>query len=183
MRYVLRQKVRQKKVQRPNLQKRKLLIISILALAASAATPFAAAQSTGSNVIYKSTDKDGNTTYSEKPPATPTSKAKTVELTIDPNQNVLPSEVPRMPASIRQNQNQNQGSDNGATNPIAAAEAALKTAEQALTAGMETQPGDFSGKRGGGVGPSTQRIERINRLQADVDRARENLERVRSGRN
>lgn len=164
-----------------NLHKRKLLIASLLALTALAAVPIATAQSADSNVIYKSTDKDGNTTYSEKPPATPTSKAKTVELTIDPNQNVLPSEVPRIPAPPRHNQN--QGSDNSATNPIAAAEAALKTAEQALTAGLETQPGDFSGKRGGGVGPSTQRIERINQLQADVDRARENLERVRSGRN
>lgn len=164
-----------------NLHKRKLLIASLLALTALAAVPIATAQSADSNVIYKSTDKDGNTTYSEKPPATPTSKAKTVELTIDPNQNVLPSEVPRIPTPPRHNQN--QGSDNSAMNPIAAAEAALKTAEQALTAGLETQPGDFSGKRGGGVGPSTQRIERINRLQADVDRARENLERVRSGRN
>lgn len=164
-----------------NLHKRKLLIASLLALTALAAVPIATAQSADSNVIYKSTDKDGNTTYSEKPPATPTSKAKTVELTIDPNQNILPSEVPRIPAPPRHNQN--QGSDNSATNPIAAAEAALKTAEQALTAGLETQPGDFSGKRGGGVGPSTQRIERINRLQSDVDRARENLERVRSGRN
>ena len=121
------------------------------------------AQSAGSNVIYKSTDKDGHTSYSEKPPATPTSKAKTVELTIDPNQNVLPADVPRMPAPTRQNQNQG---NSGATNSVADAEAALKAAEQALAAGLETQTGDFSGRSGGGVGPSTQRIERINQLQA-----------------
>lgn len=165
-------------MQRP-VQRRNLLIVSILALAASAGAPYVVAQSAGSNVIYKSTDKDGNTTYSEKPPATPASKAKTVELTIDPNQNVLPAE--RLPAPARQHQN--QGSDNGAANPVADAEAALKAAEQALAAGLQTQPGDFSGRSGGGVGPSMQRIERINQLQTDVDRAREVLEQVRSGRN
>lgn len=163
-----------------NITQRNLLIVSMLALTAFAATPYAGAQSTGSNVIYKSTDKDGNTSYSEKPPTTPTNKAKTVELNIDPNQNVLPSEIPRIPAPTRQNQNQG---NSGETNSVADAEAALKAAEQALTAGLETQPGDFSGKSGGGVGPSTQRIERLNQLQADVDRARETLERARGGRN
>lgn len=165
-------------VQKLKVQRSNLLIVSIFTLATFAVAPYAIAESAGSNVIYKSTDKTGHTTYSEKPPATPASKAKTVELNIDPNQNVLPSEIPRIPASPSHNP-----SVNGSTNSVADAEAALEAAEQALAAGLETQPGDFTGKSGGGVGPSMQRRERLNQLQADVNRARENLEQVRSGRN
>lgn len=176
-----KQNVLQQKVMQQKTPQRNLLIVSMLALTALTGATYTSAQASGSGVIYKSTDKEGRTTYSEKPPTTSSNKAKTVELNIDPNQNILPAEIPRMPASTRSNQN--QGGEDDAKNSVADAEAALKAAEQALVAGRETQPGDFSGKSGGGVGPSTQRIERLNQLQADVDRAREALERASSGRN
>jgi hypothetical protein len=148
----------------------------------ASALVLAAVTIVNAETVYKSTDKNGNTTYSSKPPATSAEKAKTVEMTIDPNQNVLPvTPVPALPSSTS---NQNQSSDDTAPRgSVAEAEAALKATEQALADGQQTQPGDFAGKKGGGVGPSAQRVERINELQAAVDQARAALERARSGAN
>jgi hypothetical protein len=152
-------------------QLRNVFILSTLVIAASA----------GADTVYKSTDKEGHTAYSSKPPLTPAQKSKTVEMSIDPNQNVLPvTPVPSLPNSTL-NQNSNATESEG--NPAANAEAALKAAEQAFADGQATQPGDFAGKSGGGVGPSAQRVQRINELQDAVDQARAALERARGGGN
>jgi hypothetical protein len=154
--------------------KNKSLRTFLLLASALVATPIAVHAET----IYKSVDKNGNPSYSSKPPVTPAEKAKTVEMSIDPNQNVLPV----TPVTSLPNTTANQtpaSADEAPRGSAAEAEATLRAAEEALAAGQQTQPGDFAGKSGGGVGPSAQRIQRINELQQAVDRAREALERAR----
>jgi hypothetical protein len=153
-----------------SIQLRSLLVFSALTIAAAA----------WADPVYKSTDKDGHTTYSSKPPLTPKDKAKTVELSIDPNQNVMPADRSR-PTGSFPGTHSGEATANPESNAIADAEAALRQAEQAYMDGQTAQPGDFTGKAGGGTGPSVQRINRINQLQEAVDRAREALERARSG--
>ena len=141
----------------------------------------ASASPAWADTVYKSTDANGNTSYSSQPPTSPAAKAKTVEMNIDPNRNVLPV-APAQPQAYPQSQSPS-GTNTGQTaaGSVAEAEAALKAAEQAFAAGQVVQPGDFVGRVGGGVGPSQQRIERINELQNAVDQAKAALERARGG--
>ena len=149
-----------------------LLLSALAAVAASAVS---------ADTVYKSTDKQGRTTYSSQPPATSAEKGKTIEMQIDPNQNVLPVEHPQMPAYPQnQSPSENNAVDEQAGS-VAEAQATLQAAEQALEAGKEVQPGDFIGRAGGGVGPSPQRIERLNELQGAVDRAKAALEHAGGG--
>lgn len=141
------------------------------------------------DTVYKSVDKDGNVTYSQKPPRDG-EKARTKELPIDPNQNVVPSdksaETQALEAQHKARAGSSQGEaaaeNQGRREKIAQAEAALQQAEAALAAGQSTQPGDFMGRAGGGVRPTQQREERINSLQEAVDAARANLERAKYDR-
>ena len=102
---------------------------------------------------------------------------------IDPNQNVMPADQSRVPAYPKAQSPSGNNAANAPGGSVAEAEAALKAAEQAYAAGQEVQPGDFAGKAGGGVGPSQQRINRINQLQNDIDQAKAALERARGGGN
>jgi len=146
---------------------------------------------TAADSVYKSVDKDGNVTYSQKPPVTKGEKARTQEVPIDPNQNVIPSEKPSQIEALEAAQKSRSAQENSdATNEelsrrekIANAESAVQQAEAALAAGQQTQPGDFIGKAGGGVRPTQQRSERINSLQQAVDEAKANLERAHYDRN
>jgi hypothetical protein len=145
---------------------------------------------TAADTVYKSVDKDGNVTYSEKPPATKGEKARTREVPIDPNQNVIPSEKPSHIESLEAEQKSRSAQEHSnAANEelsrrekIANAESAVQQAEAALTAGQQTQPGDFIGRADGGVRPTQQRMERINSLQQAVDEAKANLERAQYDR-
>lgn len=129
--------------------------------------------------VYKSVDEKGNVTYSESPPDK-TAKDKmrsTTELPIDTEQNVMPAfkpipvlQAPTAPVDSGQR-----------VDEVAAAQAELEAAEARLQAGTNVQPGDFMGKAGGGVGPSPERLRRLEELQKAVDEARENLERARGG--
>lgn len=133
-----------------------------------------AAGSLSAQTVYKSVDEKGNVIYSESPPAkSKDGKIKsTKELAIDPNQNVMPAQPPvnLPPASTDRVL---EGAPE--VDDLAAAKAALAEAEANLKAGSESQPGDFTGKAGGGVGPSPQRLQRLQELQRAVDEAREQL--------
>lgn len=138
--------------------------------------------------VYKSVDKDGKTTYSSRPPAA----AKTVELDIDPNRNVIPSDKSPATLELEQQQRYDAAAPDGADDDagaalnyqqrVAEAEAELRAEEEALQQGLVAQPGDFLGKRDGGTRQTEQRLDRINGLQENVDRAREHLEAVRAKR-
>lgn len=132
-----------------------------------------AAGGLSAQTVYKSVDEKGNVIYSENPPAKSKSgKIKsTQELTIDPNQNVMPAQPPLNLPPLQTGQDGNAAS----TGDAAAARTALEEAEARLKAGSETQPGDFRGRAGGGVGPSPQRLQRLEELQRSVDEAREQL--------
>jgi hypothetical protein len=129
--------------------------------------------------VYKSVDEKGNVSYSESPPAkNKNGHIKTTkEMTIDPNQNVMPAQPPSNFPSLPTA----QPSANESADSVAAARAALEQAEAELKAGSETQPGDFIGRAGGGVGPSPQRLQRLQELQRAVDEARQQLERAQGG--
>ncbi|MFT3928850.1 MAG: DUF4124 domain-containing protein [Spongiibacteraceae bacterium] len=138
-----------------------------------AAAVLLAAGGVVAQTVYKSVDEKGNVIYSESPPTKSKNGAikSTKELAIDPNQNV-------MPATPVSNTPSSSGADTGgaaAASDIATARAALEEAEANLKAGSETQPGDFIGRAGGGVGPSPQRLQRLQELQRAVDEAREQL--------
>lgn len=133
--------------------------------------------------VYKSVDEKGNVIYSESPP-TKTKDGKirsTTELPIDPNQNVFPAQKPTATGSVYQQQRgQAEESERSHAEKVAAAQAALDAAEVQLKAGTESQPGDFVGRASGGVGPSQQRLQRLDELQRAVDEARKNLEKTQS---
>lgn len=131
--------------------------------------------------VYKSVDEKGNVTYSESPPPETKKGAirSTKELPIDPNQNIMPAQPINAapPPTSQANQSGNETQDR-----VAAAAAALRAAEEAQRAGNAAQPGDFRGKASGGVGPSSQRLERLDELQRAVDEARQNLENAQHNR-
>jgi hypothetical protein len=143
------------------------------------------------DTVYKTIDKDGKVTYSSSPGSTDKpGAAKTVEVPIDPNQNVIPSEKSANTKALEQqhhqiqqrNRNAEQHQQDNREQRVAQAEAALQRAEQALQAGQTAQPGDFIGKKDGGTRPTGQRAERLKALQEAVERAREQLESVKYNR-
>src|SRR5690606_11317860 len=150
------------------------LCISLMAIAL-------AATAVDAQTVYKTTDKDGHTTYTERPPSTPAEKAHTEEMTVDPNQNVRPA-PPQQSAPPTSSGTPPSAEDDmdEAPNRVAQAEADLQAAEQALADGQLARPGDFVGRKDGGVGPSPQRTSRISELQAAAERARAALESARS---
>lgn len=139
-----------------------------------------AASALNAQTVYKSVDEKGNVIYSENPPAKSKSgKIKsTKELTIDPNQNVMPAQPPLNLPPLQTGPDQGGAS---ASDDVANAKAALEEAEARLKTGSEAQPGDFIGRAGGGVGPSPQRLQRLQELQRDVDEAREQLKQAGGG--
>ncbi len=128
--------------------------------------------------VYKSVDEKGNVSYSENPP----SKAgkggvkSTTELTLDPNKNVIPAVPITEGSSARGAADEGDRAAAPAVDRGAEARAALEQAEALLKAGSAVQPGDFIGRANGGVGPSPQRLERLQELQRAVDEARERYE-------
>lgn len=129
--------------------------------------------------VYKSVDEKGNVIYSESPPTkSKDGKIKsTKELPIDPNQNVMPATpiTGRPYDSGQVNNGQASREEN-----VAQAREALEAAEAQLKSGNETQPGDFVGRAGGGVGPSQQRLQRLQELQKAVDEARQHVEQAQN---
>lgn len=149
----------------------------LLVLATAFVTGGLAAQT-----VYKSVDDKGNVIYSETPP-TKSRDGKirsTKELSIDPNQNVLPAQKPlALPPPVNNQPGQDDTGGGSYADRVAEAKAALDSAEAQLKQGAEAQPGDFLGRSNGGVGPSSQRLERMEELQRAVDEARQKLESLR----
>lgn len=164
---------------------RQLSILSLLIPLSCTLIGTLVSSSALAQTVYKSTDKK-TTIYSDKPPKSGDAK----EITIDPNQNVIPSEKTPEIKSLEQQQKsdyensrqQGQAEASSRKERVAEAEAQLSAAEAALAAGQQTQPGDFIGKSGGGVRPTAQRSERINDLMDAVDQAKENLENAKYSR-
>jgi uncharacterized protein YhaN len=139
------------------------------------------------DTIYKTVDREGRVTYSSSPPKAGERGATAVELKVDPDRNVIPAEKTPQIEQLEQVQREQwqeqrlgeQREQRDRRERIADAEEELRAAEEALREGQVTQPGDFLGRKDGGVRPSPQRFERLDRLQQAVERARENLEAER----
>ena len=144
------------------------------------------ANSAGAETVYRHVDAEGNVSFSSTPPKAG-EKAEAVE--IDPDRNVIaPHTTPQteqLEAEERerywskQQQEQQEQQQHNAT--IEAAEEQLRAAQAAREAGQALQPGDLISKQSGGTRPSSQRTERLQRLDERVKAAEENLERVRRG--
>ncbi len=136
--------------------------------------------------VYRHVDAEGNVTYTSTPPATG-EKAEVIE--VDTQSNVLSSErtpeLERLEEEERQRywqrQQDTQREQVSRESEREAAEARLRRAREAREAGQALRPGDLMGRKDGGTRPSQQRTERLQRLDAEVKAAEEELERVRSG--
>jgi hypothetical protein len=151
-----------------------LLLTTTVSVAASAET------------VYRRVDPDGNVSFSSTPPA-PGEKAEAIE--VDTSRNVIaPERTPaaqRFEAEARQRQQQTQRElereQRNRSAELDAAEERLQRAIKAREAGQALQPGDRIGRKEGGTRPSLQRIERLQRLDADVEAAEQELQRLRQG--
>jgi hypothetical protein len=133
--------------------------------------------------VYKSPD---GKSYSDKPPAS----GKAQPLDIDSNRNVIaPENTPQQRAKEQQlkqewatDRARDEQAELSRKEKVAEAEARLQAAEAALEAGSQAQPGDFLGRKDGGVRQSAQRLERIDMLTREVEQAKEALEKARYSR-
>jgi hypothetical protein len=156
--------------------------VCVAVLLSSAALSAAIAET-----VYKTVDSEGRVTYSSSPPKAGEGGVTAVELEVDPDRNVIPAdkspEIEQLEQTQREQREQEHRGEvreqRDRRARIADAEEALRAAEEALQAGRTAQPGDFLGRKDGGVRPSPQRFERLERLQQAVERARENLEAER----
>ena len=133
---------------------------------------------TSSAEIYKYTDANGKVVYSENPP-TPDAKDSTETVKVDPNANVIKAEVSKNSKKLQaerearraQAKQQQDQSSADYQAQLEQARADLEQARQLQKAGQDVQPGDFIGKKSGGVRPSYQRLMRLKELDENVKKA------------
>ena len=134
--------------------------------------------------VYRRVDAQGNVSFSEEPPAEGEQGVEAID--VNPNQNVLsPEQFRELPltadeAMQRQRVKKVERDAANKIDPVVKAQEALDEARQALAEGEVVQQGDFMGKAGGGVRPSSQRLERIERLQKQVKDAEAALRAARN---
>lgn len=142
-----------------------LTVICILASSAASAA----------QTLYKSTMPDGKVIYGDKPVP---GAAKVEEQKPDTSkagiQTIQPGDKAAL-KKIEQDRTKTQGTDAR----LAAAEKALRDAEEALVKGEEPLPGERTGTAGGKSQLNELYWKRQEKLKNDVDRARLNLERLR----
>jgi multidrug resistance efflux pump len=157
----------------------------VLAALAVALAPAAAAET-----LYKLIDKNGKVTYSESKPKT--FDGQVIRIDIDPNANTATLEKPQAKSTGEGTVNRQRGE---AKSPakideearIAQARERLAQAQKALQDAKDN-PGEgdlmMVGKVGGGVRtiPSEAYQQRLERLEAEVRSAEEDLRRAEQGR-
>lgn len=133
--------------------------------------------------IYKTVDKDGNVTYSDK--AVDKDKAEVIETESSVNtiESTHSEEVSK--SGWLQKLDNKREADKKAYDEwykeYAIARRDLNKANKALRNGKDPKEGDFIGfktGRGSGVRPSDEYLKRVKRLKADVRQARNTLKRV-----
>jgi len=168
--------------------------IRIAAMGAAALLAFAASAQT----LYKLIDKDGKVTYSEKPPKD--FDGKVVPLDIDPNRNT--ATLPKPPAKVERTEETGPGKAGRKGPPpkrvegekgvdsedrVREAKERVESTRKALE-DAQNNPGPDDvlrvGKVGGGTRPvfSEPYAQRLNRLEAQVKEAEENLKRAEENR-
>ena len=143
-----------------------LLMVALLAQPATAQT------------LYKSVTPDGRVVYSDKPPP---DAVKTEKKQLDTSKRGVVPPTERDKAALRQLESgrKTRESDQDRVRKL---EIALHDAEVAQAMGKEPQPNERLGTAGGGQRLTDEYWARQKRLEAAVEQARRNLDKVRSGR-
>jgi len=139
--------------------------------------------------LYKVVDEEGRVTYTDKPPEE-SDKAEVTEIPVNPNQNLIKSPSGKSAEQPNKELNQRVAEEKDKDQlareeyeaKLTEAQKALKDAEQALEDGQAAQKGDWLGKKFGGTRPSPQRLERIERLENDIAKAKKHLQSVKKSR-
>ena len=140
--------------------------------------------------LYKLIDKNGKVTYSESKPKT--FDGQVIQINIDPNANTATLEKPQPKAIGEGTVNRQRGETKSPSQMddearVAQARERLDRAQKALQDAKDNpQDGDMMmvGKVGGGVRniPSDAYQARLDRLEADVRSAQDDLKRAELGR-
>ena len=150
--------------------------IPTLALLAACAA-LAAAASSG-QTLYKYVGPDGRTVYTDKPPPPGTKVEKT---TVDTSKRGVVPPSAREKATLKQLEAGRRQREMEAER-VRRAEIALHDAEVAQAPGKEPQPYERIGTAKGNQRLTEAYFERQKKLEAAVETARQNLEKIRSGR-
>ncbi len=143
-----------------------LLVVALLAQPATAQT------------LYKSVSPDGRVTYSDKPPA---DAVKTEKKQLDTSkQGVVPPTQGEK--STLQQLESSRKTRESAQDRVRKLEIALHDAEVARGMGKEPQPSERLGTAGGNQRLTDEYFARQKKLEANVERARRDLDKVRSGK-
>jgi hypothetical protein len=139
--------------------------------------------------LYKIVDSEGRVTYTDKKPGEEQVGSVT-RMDVDPEANLIKNEsgLPleererRLNNQIEQRQAQDEEKRAAYKEQLAIAEAAVREAEKSLEAGSVVRAGDFLGKKGGGARPSPQRLERLEKLNQDLQDAKQHLRKIRKNK-
>jgi hypothetical protein len=140
-----------------------LLVVALLAQPAAAQT------------LYKSVSPDGRVTYSDKPPA---DAVKTEKKQLDTSKQGVVPPTQRDKATLQQLEASRKMRES-AQERVRRYEIALHDAEVALSMGKEPQPSERLGTAGGGQRLTDEYHARQKRLEANVERARRDLDNAR----
>jgi hypothetical protein len=136
------------------------------------------AQPAAAQVLFKSTMPDGRIVYGDKPES---DAVKVEETQPDISKRGIGGTTPREQETLKELEKARQKREGGGED-VRAAERALKDAEAARAAGKEPLPGERVGTAGGASRLGEAYFERQRKLEEAVDKARRELDAVRSGR-
>jgi len=136
------------------------------------------AQPATAQTLYKSVTPDGRVTYSDKPPA---DAVKSEKKRLDTSKQGVTAPSDREKGTLQQLESSRQTRES-AQDRVRKLEIALHDAEVALSMGKEPQPNERLGTAGGGQRLTDEYWARQKRLEAAVEQARRNLDKVRSGK-
>jgi len=163
------------------------LWVSRLAASAAAGCLLLGLPGAQAQVIFKSVDSTGRVIYSQEPVPGAVSVDKvdvSPKVTVDrpaasPGQSAIDAkraETQRQNEEFRQRQQAREAQRQKAIDALNAAERDLEAAQKALAAGQEpAQPGDRQGIAGVRSRPTEQYLDRVRKLEAEVDAAKRRL--------
>jgi len=128
--------------------------------------------------LYKSTMPDGSIVYGDKPAP---DAVKVDETRPDIKKGGIGGTTPREQEALKELE-KGRLQREGGQDKVTAAEQALRNAEAARAAGKEPLASERIGTAGGASRITDAYYERQKRLDADVERARRELDEARSGR-
>lgn len=146
-------------------------IVSLLPL-----TALSDESSSGTATVCKSVSSDGQVSYGECAEM-PSGNQQKIDIDLD--RNIVPAEKTAEILSLEDEQRkraeQKKTAEKPAPSALEQAKQALRDAEKAYEEGQKVQPGDFMGRADGGTRPSAQRLQRIEQLQQELEKAQQRV--------